>query len=804
VVDPILAEAKRLWDLGFAIHWLRPKSKIPVEAGWTTGPRKDWNDLRRQYRKGSNIGVRLGSASVIRGLFLAVVDLDIKSRNPQHCQDALKVIKEIIGSHRCPVVRSGRGGGSRHYYYLTDKPFKTFNPAQATETVRVRMPSKRPSRFEREKLTPEEIAKGTRLSKAWEISLYSEGRQVVLPPSIHPDTGEAYRWSRPIGQASDLPLLRLGTASNEGKNGSHGKPRGPASRASSLQSSEGKGSGARESYNKFKVEKVELDWLPISPSVRDGIKDLTGVEDRSGFLLRASAALISAGLTGNEVLSVLTDPKNEISACAYEHAKTDSRERAAEWLYRYTVGRVEKERSPKGVFPVDINQPRKLTPEEVEKQTTELEEERNWRQDLDKTKEGKAKITLKNLDLILSNMVDENVFIEDHFATGIVYGCKTPWGGKKDQPILDIDMVKIKRWLADTEFGMEPTKEAIFEVTNLIADRRKIHPVKDWLSSLKWDGKKRIDTWIRDFCKGHASEPYLSEISRKFLIAMVKRIFEPGCQWDYVLVLEGKQGIYKSTIARTIASERWFIDHIPDLRDKDSMLNIQGKWLVELAELADVKRADYNQVKAYLTRRIDTVRPHYGRLKRDIPRQSVFIGTINEGQYLKDPTGNRRYWPVRVGKCDPKALAKVRDQLFAEAMHVYQTTDEVLMLSPKADRQATEIQEDRRVDDDASEMKEAFIHFQKSEAGKNFDFDRFRTRDLMIGISAPWGPWASKMHYASQIASHVLTSLGFKRHKSDGQRYWKSSGQGSRAGQGSPEFYDAPFRAGQGVDPPLP
>lgn len=654
------------------------------------------------------------------------------------------------------MVRSGRGNGSRHSYALTRDGFRTFKIQTSTENVKVLMPSvERVSKRERETLSEEEIREGYRIRPAWEVALMGEGSQVVLPPSIHPDTGNTYRWELPILKTTDLPLIQIPHSNN---------------RNETIPTI-----GMKPEA--FQAVEVDLGWLPISPEILSGIVDGTGITDRSAFLLRASSALISAGLNENEVLSVLTDPDTFIGGVGYDHAKTKSRTRAAAWVKRYTFRKAKAERdgvtdTGESVFHVPPTRKRKLTFDEMTAQAEEIEEERDWRQDLVKHKTGKAVVCLKNLDLILSHVVSENVFIEDHFASCIEYGCSTPWGGKKKQAIEDIDMTRIKRWLADTEFQMEPNQNALLEVTSLIADRKKVHPVREYLIALVWDGTPRVNTWIRDYCQGDAPEPYLSQISRKFLLAMVKRIFEPGCQWDYVLVLEGKQGKRKSTIARALASDPWFMDNIPDLRDKDSMLNLQGKWLIELAELADVKRADYNQVKAYLVRRFDTVRPHYGRLKKEIPRQSVFIGTINEGQYLKDPTGNRRYWPVSVGECDDTGLKKVRDQLFAEAMHIYRTTDEMLMLDPKATVQAESAQEDRRVDDDESEMRDAFLTFRESEAGKAFPWERFKTKDLMTGVSAPWGAWAGK-GYLFHVAANILNQLGFEKVRVRGCRFWK-------------------------------
>lgn len=767
----IFKEAKRLYDLGFAIHWLHPRSKRPVESGWTTGPRKKWAELESSFKAGLNIGVRLGTPSRLRSGenwgYLAVLDVDVKSSDPRHRSEALAAVDALLVSTRsgtAPRVASGRGNGSSHYYVLTEKPFKTFNAAASAEMVKVLMPSKKASKAELKALTAPEIEAGWRMSRAWEISLYSDGRQVVLPPSVHPDSGELYRWERPITACSDLPILDLANVIGSALS---------SSLADAFAQTFEDRNDAPAPLEEFNRTPVDLGWLPISEEVRAGILEGRGVEDRSGFLLRASNALFSAGLTRDEVLTVLTDPETFLGACAYDHAQTKDRRRAAAWVDRYTLQKVETERDASQVFSKSpVGPPRKLSADEQAEQAEQFALDLDWKQSLDRTDRHKVKATLKNIDLIFSNRVEGTAFTEDLFASRIEYGADTPWGGKSGAYIKDIDMILVKRWLADTEFGIEPSTGSILEATSLVAHRCRVHPVREWLESLKWDGVPRASTWIQTFCEGEAAQPYLSEISRKFLLAMVKRVFEPGCQWDYVLVLEGQQGKYKSSIARALASDRWFMDNLPDLKDKDSMLNLQGKWLIELGELADVKRADYNLVKAYLVRRTDTVRPHYGRLMADVPRQSVFIGTINEGQYLKDPTGNRRYWPVKVGLCDVRALSAVRDQLFAEAMHLYRTTNEVLMLGPEATVQATDAQEDRRVDDDESEMRAALVEYVQSEKSDEFNFSKFRARDLMFGPDVPWAAWNSK-GYLMNVAAQVLANLGFERHKIQGQRYWR-------------------------------
>ena len=724
----MLNEIERLYNLGFAIHWIMPGQKRPVESAWTTGPRKSWEHLKKTYKKGYNVGVRTGSASKIGENYLAVIDVDVK--HPDFIDEAARLTKRLLGKRLAPIVSSGSGGGSHHIYCVTKEPFKMIT------------------------LLKEE-GKG-------EICIYSEGRQMVLPPS---KTKGVYKWTGPIKNEKSLPLLDFSELINPNVE--------PVPKSASKNLT-------RSSDFKFTPEPVDLEWLNLPEGVKNAIERGIGVGDRSGYLMRATDALLRAGLSQNEILSVLTNPKTFLGKCGYEHAQTQSRERAANWVYRYTLKKVVDDHeavSAKNVFTkiTGDEEETQLSETEAALQFEELKEESNWRDNLDRGAKGKVIATLKSLDLILTNTIEGAIFKKDLFANRVAYGVDAPWGRTKDTYLEDIDLILAKRWLADTDFAIEPPSNVMLEATTLLAQRCASHPVREWLEGLKWDGKARVDTWIKDYCEGRADEPYLSEVSRKFLLAMVKRVFEPGCQWDYILVLEGKQGKYKSSIARALASDKWFMDNLPDLKDKDAMLNLQGKWLIELGELANVKRSDHNLVKAYLSRRTDTVRPHYGRIMADVPRQSVFIGTVNEGQYLKDPTGNRRFWPVTVGSCDVAGLKEVREQLFAEAMDIYRTKKEVLMLSPSADVQAHDAQDERRIDDDETEMRDVLQDFMDSENAKEIDFRRFKARELFSGPNAPWGRWADK-NYSMQVGAQVLRNLGFVRTKVNGQRIWRKPG----------------------------
>lgn len=208
--------------------------------------------------------------------------------------------------------------------------------------------------------------------------------------------------------------------------------------------------------------------------------------------------------------------------------------------------------------------------------------------------------------------------------------------------------------------------ETVCQAVQALAQRQRCNPLASWLQGLRWDGVARLDTWLTRYA-GAKDSAYTRAAGACWLRSAVARALQPGVKADAMLVLEGLQEAGKSSLFRIIGGE-YFTDDVHDLASKDAVMAISRAWIVELPELSSLGRAEVELIKAFLSRQVDRIRPPYGRAIVEMPRRCIFGGTTNRADYLKDDTGNRRFWPVGVGLVDLAALEADREQLLAEAV----------------------------------------------------------------------------------------------------------------------------------------
>ena len=283
------------------------------------------------------------------------------------------------------------------------------------------------------------------------------------------------------------------------------------------------------------------------------------------------------------------------------------------------------------------------------------------------------------------------------------------------------------------------------------AGRRRFHPVRDWLAGLKYDGRSRLDKWLfKAF--GTPDDDYHRTTGAKFLIAAVRRIRKPGCKFDQMPVLEGPQGIGKSRGIEALFSRDLYSDDMPpNLSDKDAAMALHGVWGMEFGEIDHLIRNEVEVIKAFLSRSVDRFRPPYGKFFIERPRQTILIGSTNQSDYLRDHTGNRRFWPIRCQFSDVEWIAAHRDQLWAEAA-AREASGEVLWLDDK-DVAATASQEqsDRMQEDVWSDRISLWLvgHTQVKAGQLLTD---------CLSIPAAQQDKRSQMRCAS-----ILTQLGWER-----------------------------------------
>lgn len=339
-----------------------------------------------------------------------------------------------------------------------------------------------------------------------------------------------------------------------------------------------------------------------------------------------------------------------------------------------------------------------------------------WTAELELDRGGGYRATAQNLNLIfihdprLRKLFRQNDFDSKKYVFGTL-----PWRRvDKPEPVKNVDFAGVRNYI-EIIYGIASANK-VEDALELEFERNHYHPVRDYLKSLEWDGKPRIDHILPDLF-GANDNPYTREAMRKMLVGAVARVFNPGVKFDLVLTLiSTMQGTGKSSFFKALG-RAWFSDTFLTVQGKDSFEQLQGTWVMEMAELAGLRKADIESVKHYISKQEDIFRPAYGRVPETYPRQCVFVATTNESLFLRDPSGNRRFMPVDVENIRLTENERLRafldspdeiDQVWAEAMKLYKS-GEKLYLSPEAERIATREQIAHSEADERSGIIEAYL-----------------------------------------------------------------------------------------------
>jgi predicted P-loop ATPase len=740
----LLIEVKSLVEAGFACHWLRPRSKSPAAEAWSSAPVYSFAQLTDSQPPGANIGVRLGEPSRVAGHYLQVIDLDV--RDDQYVSKAKAALASFVPEYAAlPYVVSGSSGQSRHFYFLTERPFRSKKLAHSKEKW--------------------VDAKGKE-HWAWEIELFGTGKQVVLPPSIHP-TGGVYAWGREI-DFEDL-VYGAGPFIGEARVAAW-VPNAPAG-----EEDDDDGMAAMVWARPKDLSAEEIDDILSALPVADY------VEDRDGW--------VTVGAALHHQFEGTAEGLNLWNTFSIRSKKFDAKDSARVWK---SFGGARRPTSMATLIKAaaaarfsaddddDYGSDIDLSEDDDDVGTTDpqdddllgAEDTVEWTSLLDLSEEGAIKPTLHNVTLMMRNDIrvrglpQYNEFTQEvvmRGKPGILKLCRKR--AKKPKQLTSRiwsmdDAVSGDLWVDEHEdgvrdifeapksqggYGVKITDRDLRAATVIVASENAFHPVREYLDRQSWDGKRRLDSL---FCRylGADDTTYTRSISRLTLLGAVVRAYEPGHKFDFVAIFEGLQGKRKSTFIDTLA-RFWFAEIEGNFDDRKEMVEkMQGSWILELPELQGFGRHEVAIIKAFVSARVDKVRMSFGRRARNYKRQCIFIGSTNDSQYLRDDTGGRRFWPVvcRVEEIDTVTFEAEVDQVWAEAVTIYRAmrkdqpvgTLPLYITDAEAKAEALLNQEERRVINVDDELAGTIAAWLEKPMTDETGFDAIRD-DLLGGAETP-------------------------------------------------------------------
>lgn len=394
----------------------------------------------------------------------------------------------------------------------------------------------------------------------------------------------------------------------------------------------------------------------------------------------------------------------------------------------------------------------------------------DWMADLEVDKTGKYLSSSANITAIFKNDPSlKGIFRENIFDNKKYIIKSPPWRIiRSPEPIKNVDLSGL-RFYIETIYGVTGERK-IEDGLNLEFEKHKYHPIRDYLNGLSWDGENRIENLLLDYF-GAEDNAYTREAIKKMLVGAVARVFNPGVKFDLVLTLVGeKQGTGKSTFINKLGGE-WFSDSFHTVTGQKAFEQLQGAWLMEMAELSGTKKSEVESIKHFITKREDTFRPAYGRIVETFKRQCVFFATTNETDFLRDSTGNRRFMPVRVDPAKIKKNAFSEDcltgdevgQIWAEAVELYKA-GEKLYLSPEAEEIAHGKQKEHMQVDERAGLVETYLETKLPDNWKNKGI--FERRAFLEDDLSPPGTVPRMVVCVPEIWCECLG-----RNKSDMDRY---------------------------------
>ena len=742
-LDGVLASVQPLLDAGVSLHWLRERSKAPVEEKWAAADTKTVEQLRNSYRPGFNIGLRPGKWSKTPGGYVHVIDLDI--RRPEKAEEAWAELLELLPSARSlPTVQSGSGGESRHIYFLTAEPFATKKLRQSTGFDMVPDPSK-----------------GRDVKKFhWEIDLCGTGKNVAIPPSIHPDSGKPYRWIRPLDlDMPDLMTLPL-----------------------SMVQGWGVRVASTEAFNDEDDFEIAVLMSPLR--LDDGVIEKT-IADLPANWVDDYYKWVDVGMAffhqfegSEEGLELWCEWSSD--GLSYEQKACEDKWPSLAWKPRHkddrpitfatliqaaNFARLERD------LDFDDDDGFDLIPDKppVSTDLTDLlgppepvvndKADPDWKQKLHLNEEGELKSTLPNITLIFENDTRTRATAwYNEFKQEVVLRKKPGRLVKKRASGHDPFNLEGALWqIRDHEngmnwhdshdhavrhcfeakttlggYGIKISDRDLKSAIDIVAQKRTFHPVRMAIESVQWDGIPRAETLFIDYLKTKDNS-YHRQAALLTLVGAVARVYRPGHKFDFVPILEGLQGAGKSTFIKTLGLS-WSKSLSVDISDRKAAVEVMlGSWILEIGELSAMHKAEVNELKDFVSQTDDRVRLAWEKRARDFPRQCIFIGSTNDREYLRDQTGGRRWWPIvceiaEGDEIDIPLLESNIMQIWAETLVIYRQMESQfgartlpLYMKGEAAQIAKIMQESRRVETSEDMLAGRIVAWLDTPIGDDFD-----------------------------------------------------------------------------------